>query len=160
MTIWCEELPVTVFTPDEREAIRAASKLDPWLDIEHEGEGTALVLSRAALDEKISLPPAAMFPVYRSGLCIHGYSPRLLPLLKLVGGSHLAWWGWPKSEIALMAAGWQYQRAIDDPLIQEVLFRLVGQPLSIQVTVFPLQPASIIMAQVLEELLRAGYART
>ncbi len=59
-----------------------------------------------------------------------------------------------------MAAGWQYQRAIDDPLIQEVLFRLVGQPLSIQVTVFPLQPASIIMSQVLEELLRAGYART
>ena len=124
MTLLYYELPVAVFTPEARRALaRVAS---PW-----RGEGTATILPKfafEAIDQPHDLPPIARYPMSRSGICIVGYSFRLAPLLYQLGGSHLLWWGWSATRKAFLAADWQYQRAMDDPVIAEIIQHLFGQP--------------------------------
>src|SRR5579885_2942372 len=120
--IWHKNLSVAVFTPQQR-AILQASQSDPW----KVGEGTAPVLSMATL-EKMHLPPAARYTLHRAGICIYGYNAHLTWFLKEAGGPDLAWWGWPEAGIALLAAGWSYQRASADPRLRSVMHHLFGLP--------------------------------
>jgi hypothetical protein len=115
----CKELAVVVLTPAEQQALLHTSQLDPW----NAGGGTALVLPMTTFEE-MQLPPVARYALPRTGMCIYGYTPHLTWLLKEAGGSGLAWWGWPEAGVALLAAGWAYQRALDDPLLRAVVCRL------------------------------------
>lgn len=112
-------LSVVVFTPPERLAILRAWQYHPW----ERGTGTASILTSEAL-EKMALPPIARYPLQRAGVCMYEYTRCLTRLLEEIGGSDLAWWGWPESGITLLAAGWPYQRVYDDPLLRVVLHRL------------------------------------
>lgn len=118
------ESPVAVFTPEARRALARVTSL--W-----QGEGTATILPKCAfeaIDQPHDLPPIARYPMSRSGICIVGYSFRLAPLFYRLGGSNLLWWGWSATRKALLAADWQYQRAVDDPVIAEIIQHLFGQP--------------------------------
>ncbi|MBA2396893.1 MAG: hypothetical protein H0V70_29580 [Ktedonobacteraceae bacterium] len=128
--IGCKELSVVVFTLPERQAILQASQLDPW----KLGGGTAPVLSIAALDT-MHLPPVVRYALPRAGMCVYGYTLHLTWLLEETGGPDLAWWGWPESGMALLAAGWSYQRALDDPILRAVASRLFDLPSSYSIGV-------------------------
>jgi hypothetical protein len=155
MTLLYHEVPVAVFTPEVRRAITRTALLDPWADLGREGEGTAAVLSQPVLEAGIPLPPIAMYPLYRAGICLSGYSSRLALLFNQV--RDLTWWGWPVLGKAFLAADWQYRRPLDDPAIREVIYQLFEQPFHIQVTVHAAQSVNAIVTQVLEQLASMGY---
>ncbi len=136
--IGCKELSVVVFSPAEQQAVLHTSQLDPW----NSGRGTAPVLSLATL-EKMQLPPAARYALPRAGMCIYGYSKHLTWLLEETGGPDLDWWGWPKAGIALLAAGWAYQRPLDDPMLRDVACRLFGLSFSLEPPSTPLTPLTL-----------------
>lgn len=95
MTLLYHEVPVAVFTPEVRRAITRVALRDPWTELGGKEEGTAAVLSQSVLEAGIPLPPIAMYPLYRAGICLSGYSSRLAPLFKEI--RDLTWWGWPVS---------------------------------------------------------------
>lgn len=121
--IWYEQIPVAVFTACKQQAILHIWQHNFWKL--GGGRGTAPILSMAALEE-MSLPPAARYPLRRAGICIYGYTPHLTWLLEEAGGIDLAWWGWSEVGIVLLAAGWPYQQALDDPGISAIVQRLFG----------------------------------
>jgi hypothetical protein len=155
-TIRYQEISVAVFSPEVRRAIARAALVDPWTDLGQEGEGTAAVLSQSLLETGIPLPPVARYPMFRPGISLTGYCSQLAPLFQRIGAQDLAWWGWPLSRRAFIAADWRYQRALDDPIIQEIIGQLVGQAVQVQVTVHTAQPVSAVVTQILESL--AGRA--
>ncbi len=134
----CKELAVVVLTPAEQQALLHTSQLDPW----NAGRGTVPVLSTAVL-EKMQLPPVARYTLPRAGVCIHGYTRHLTWLLEETGGPDLAWWGWPEAGVALLAAGWAYQRPLDDPILRDVVCRLFGLSFSSEIPVTPLTPLTL-----------------
>jgi hypothetical protein len=134
--IGCKELTVVVFTPAEQQAILHTSQ-NPW----NSGGGTASILSMTTLNT-MQLPPVARYALPRAGLAVCGYTRHLTWLLEEIGGADLAWWGWPESGIALLAAGWAYQRALDDPLLRAVVCRLFGLTASFPIET-PLTPLTL-----------------
>ena len=153
----CEEVLLTTLPQSEQRAWAQATHFDPWST----GIGSIPMLLKGAIESERHLPAIFRYRLYRAGLCLyHDQASRPIVSVLETFSDRLAWWHWPQSRMTLFAAGWPYQHAWDDPELQDALYRLLGTPVTVQMTIYPSGSAASLVSQVLKQALLAGHSLT
>jgi hypothetical protein len=111
---------LVVFTEEEARAIRDASELDPWEDLdasEAVGHGYVLAARHTEQPDEDVVIPAGVTGVRRVGLWIDGTLTDVLHHFESRLGEHRTWRAWPNCDLALVVADSAFPNPMDDPLL-------------------------------------------